>query len=382
MLSTQYTVRRTLCLPVLEPGQTRFLVGPREAGKSALVRHNLPQMRALDLVDPATFFHLSREPERLGQDGEGHDLVIIEEVQKLPEVLPVVRRLAEARGTRFILTASSIRRLKRDDFDLFGGAQAVHRLHPLTSRELGDRFDLERALSRGTLPAIYFSDTPEADLGAYAGTYLQREICAEGAARSISGFSRFLGVAAHCSGRYTNFSEVASEANVPRTTVYEYCELLADTLTIRELPAWTGSKIRKALVSGKSYFFDVGVMGAFRGHVNRPGDPGFWDVLETYVMHELNAWSDYVSGAPLACWRCASGFEVDFIIDGRVAVDVQAKTSIAPRDLRGLRALGEEGLMQRLVCVSLEPDRRRVDGIELMPLTDFLHALWNGGFDQ
>lgn len=382
MTSTCSRARRTLDLTVPRDGKVRFLVGPRLAGKTTLVRQAFPDAREIDLVDPATFFHLSREPERLGREVDGHDVVIIEEAQKVPELLPQVRRLADQRGTRFVLTASSIRRLKGDDFALFGGEQAVSRLYPLTWPELGDRFDLERVLSRGTLPAIYFSDTPDADLGAYAGTYLQREICAEGAARSISSFSRFLGVAAHCNGRYTNFTEVANEASVPRTTVYEYCELLTDTLTIRELPAWTGSKLRKALVSGKSYFFDVGVMGAFRGQINRPGDPGFWDALETYVMHELNAWSDYMSGASIACWRCASGFEVDFVIDGRIAVDVQAKTAIAPRDLRGLRALAEEGVMRRLVCVSLERERRRVDGIELMPLTDFLLALWNGGFYQ
>lgn len=382
MISTSGAIQRTFDLSGTHVSKPRFLVGPRHTGKTTLVRQAFPGAREIDLVDPATFFNLSREPERLGREIDGHRVVIIEEVQKIPELLPEIRRLSDEKGTGFILTASSTRRLKRDDFDLFGGDQAVSRLHPLTWPELGDRFDLERALSRGTLPAIYFSETPEADLGAYAGTYLQREICAEGAARSIAGFSRFLGVAARCNGRYTNFTEVANEANVPRTTVYEYCELLGDTLAIRELPAWTGSKRRKALVSSKNYFFDVGVMGAFRGQINRPGDPGFWDALETYVMHELNAWSDYVSGASIACWRCASGFEVDFIVDGELALDVQAKTTITPRDLRGLRALGEEGVMRRLVCVSLERERRRVDGIELLPLTDFLQELWNGGFDQ
>ena len=371
---TLHKVRRTLELSALSDRAVLFLLGPRQTGKTVLAQEAFPDACVLDLRDPSTFFRLSREPDRLGNDTEGCGRVIIEEAQKIPELLSEVRRLADLRGTRFVLAASSVRRLKPDDFKLLGGEVVVRHLYPLTSRELGDRFDLERALTWGTLPAVYFSDTPQADLEAHAGTYLQ----CEGAARSISGFSRFLTVASRCNGRYTNFTEVATEARVPRTTVYEYCGLLQDTLNIRELPPWTKTRIRKSLVSSKSYFFDVGVMTAFRGRVNLPGTPEFWEVLETYVMHELSAWSDYGAGAPLACWRSASGFEVDFIIGDRVAVDIQAKSAITARDLRGLRALGEEGLLERLICVCLEPSRRMADGIEVVPLGEFLRDLWNG----
>jgi predicted AAA+ superfamily ATPase len=150
-------------------------------------------------------------------------------------------RLIEERGTRFLLTGSSARKLRRGGVNLLGGRARVKHLHPLTSHELGHRFDLRLAAARGLLPAIYFSDDPMADLNAYAGTYLQEEIVAEGAPRNIPAFSRFLRVSALCHGKVVNFTNVANDAQVPRTTVYEYFHILRDTLLLHELPAWRRS---------------------------------------------------------------------------------------------------------------------------------------------
>ena len=163
--------------------------------------------------------------------------MVIDEIQRLPELLNEVHRIIENTGVRFLLTGSSARKLRRGGVNLLGGRARMKYLHPLTYGELGDRFELGRAVERGLLPSIYFSDDPEADLKSYAGLYLQQEIVAEGATRNIPAFSRFLKVAALCNGTIVNFTGVANDAQVPRTTVYEYFDILKDTLILQELPA-------------------------------------------------------------------------------------------------------------------------------------------------
>jgi len=202
--------------------------------------------RLYDLLDSPTYLALSRNPERIAQEVTERDrIVVIDEVQRLPDLLNEVHRLIETRRIRFLLTGSSARKLRGGGVNLLGGRARTQYLHPLTSDELGARFDLARAAERGLLPSIYFSDDPRADLEAYAGTYLQQEIVAEGATRNAPAFSRFLRVAAACNGAIVNFTNVANDAQVPRTTVYEYFEILKDTLVLHELPAWGKSIKRK-----------------------------------------------------------------------------------------------------------------------------------------
>ena len=165
-----------------------------------------------------------------------------------------------------------------------------------------------------------------------------------------------------------------------RTTVYEYFEILRDTLLLYELPAWKKSKKRKPLVSSKYYFFDVGVVAVLQGREFRAGTPEFGEALETYLMHELSAFSDYVSGEPLHYWRSTSGFEVDFILGHHTAIEVKAKRNISSNDIKSLSVLAEERKLKRYVCVSLEPNKRTVGNIEILPCKDFLDLLWGGAF--
>jgi len=357
-----------------------FLFGPRQTGKSTLVRHRLPQAKIYDLLDGAVFLALSR-PGRLAEELAPSDrVVVIDEVQRLPEILNEVHRLVEERGTRFLLTGSSARRLRRGGVNLLGGRARTRHLHPLTRRELGPGFDLARAISRGLLPSIYFSDDPGADLEAYAGTYLQQEIVAEGATRNAPAFTRFLRVAAACNATVVNFTAVAGDAQVPRTTVYEYFDILRDTLLLHEVPAWTRSSTRKPLVSPKYYFFDVGVVSWLQGRQVKAGTPEFGPAFETWLLHELVCHRDYAGGEPISHWRSASGFEVDFVLGDHTAVEVKAKENVAPRELRGLHAIAEERRVKRSLCVSLERRPRRVGEVTLLPYGDFLDALWGGEF--
>lgn len=374
-------VERALDLPGLIQKKSHFLLGPRQTGKSFLIRHTLPGVRLYDLLDHATYLALSQQPTRIAEELTAADrVVVIDEIQRLPELLNEVHRLIEERGIKFLLTGSSARKLRRGGVNLLGGRARTKYLHPLIARELGRRFDLTRAVQCGTLPSIYFSDDPQADLAAYAGSYLQQEIVAEGATRNVPAFSRFLRVAAHCNGTIVNFTNIANDAQVPRTTVYEYFDILKDTLVLHELPAWRKSRKRKPLASSKFYFFDAGVTAALQGRQLRPRTPEFGEGVETYLMHELVAYRDYVSGEPLSYWRSTSGFEVDFILGDHTGIELKAKDTISPRDVRSLRALAEERKLKRLICVSLEMRSRRVDGIAVMPMQKFLDALWSGEY--
>ena len=374
-------VPRLLDLPRLLEKRSHFLFGPRQTGKTSLVRHSLKEAKVYDLLDTSVFLVLSRNPGRISEElGPRDSIVVIDEIQRLPILLNEVHRLIESRGVRFLLTGSSARKLRRGGINLLGGRARIKNLHPLTWKELGDQFDLGRAMDRGLLPSIYFSDDPRADLLAYAGTYLQQEIIAEGTIRNVSAFSRFLKVAAHCNATIVNFTNVANDAQVARTTVYEYFEILKDTLVLHELAAWRKTKKRKPLASSKYYFFDVGVAASLQGRTFRPGTPEFGEAFETYLMHELSSFVDYVSGETLGYWRSTSGFEVDFILGDHTAVEVKAKENVSPRDLRSLRALAEEKMFKRYLCVSMEQRPRTVEGIRVLPFKMFLEALWAGEY--
>ena len=374
-------IERIVNLSALLEKKSHFLFGPRQTGKTFLIRKTLEGVRVYDLLDTSIYLALSQNPGRIAQELTPKDrFVVIDEIQRLPILLNEVHRLIEGRGVRFLMTGSSARKLRRGGVNLLGGRARTRYLHPLSYRELSDRFDLFRALERGLLPSIYFSDDPRADLQAYAGSYLQQEIVAEGATRNVPAFSRFLRVAALCNGTIVNFTNVSNDAQVARTTVYEYFEILKDTLVLYELPPWRKSKKRKPLASSKYYFFDVGVVAALQGREFRPGTPEFGEAFETYLMHELISYRDYISGEPLTYWRSTSGFEVDFIIEDHTAVEVKAKENVSSRDIKPLRALAEEKKLKRYLCVSLEPRIREFEGVTVLPFREFLEALWSGEY--
>ena len=376
-MNATHTLPRSLDLPALLRRKSHFLLGPRQTGKTTLIRQSLPDVPVYDLLDSGVYLALSRNPAQLAEEiGAGTQVVAIDEIQRLPDLLNEVQRLIESRGIRFLLTGSSARKLRRGGVNLLGGRARTKYLHPLTFAELGEHFSLARAVERGTIPSIYFSDDPAADLDAYAGTYLQQEVVAEGATRNVPAFSRFLRVAGLCNGTIVNFTKVAGDAQVPRTTVYEYFEILKDTLVLFELPAWRHSVRRKPVMSSKYYFFDVGVASTLQGRLVRAATPEFGPALETYIMHELRAYVDYRSGEDLAYWRSKSGFEVDFILGDHTAIDVKAARHVSGRDLRSLRALADDRPLKRSLCVCLEERPRLIEGVMVLPCREFLTALW------
>ena len=373
------TIPRLLDMRRLVARRSCFLFGPRQTGKSTLIRQQFDDARVYNLLDRELFLRLSRNPALIRQALDvGTDLVVIDEIQKMPELLNEVQLMIEEHGVRFLLTGSSARTLRRKGVNLLGGRARSRTLHPFVRAELGSRFDLDRALEYGMLPPIYFSDAPREDLAAYAGDYLREEIAAEAVVRNVGAFSRFLEVAALAHGEMVNFTNMASDAQVPVSTVREYYEVLRHTLLAHEVPAFTDSVRRKAIQTAKCYLFDIGIARYLQGRRGlAPGTVEYGNAFESFVFQEIKAFCDYRLLDTPRYWRSRSQFEVDFLF-ADTAVEVKAKRVVGARDLRGIRALREEGLFERYVVVSMETAPREVDGIRILPWAVFLDELWDG----
>ncbi len=373
--------KRTLELPA--PGrETFFLWGPRQTGKTTLLRAAYPDALCIDLLKADEFRRYLERPELLRQElaaAPGVRQVVIDEVQKVPALLDEVHWLHEHTRTRFALCGSSARRVRRGAANLLGGRAIRYELHGLTARELGKSFDLVRLLNHGYLPFLYESDRPERHLAAYVGDYLREEVAAEGLVRNLPVFSAFLANAALSDAELVNASAFARECGVSSPTVKGHFGILEDTLLGRWLPGYTKRPKRRVIAAPKFYFADVGVVNhlARRGRLE-PGGELFGKAFENWVHHELRAAIAYGElDLDLAYWRLAGGAEVDFIVGSMaLAIEAKATSRVTADHLRGLRALHEDHPRARRVIVCLEP-RRRVteDGILVLPVAAFVEDL-------
>ena len=359
-----------------------FLFGPRQTGKSTLVRATFPDAAYYDLLEADTFRELSARPEYLRQTLKAEQsIVVVDEVQKLPALLDEIQLLLDRnKKLRFVLTGSSARKLKRGAANLLGGRAWICRLHPLVSIELDDSRLLDR-LNRGSLPAIIDSEHYREDLKAYVGTYLREEIRAEGLTRSIENFSRFLEIAGLTSGEQINFAAVADDAGFPPRTVREHYQILEDTLVGHQIPAYQKTSKRKPVATAKFFFFDIGVANTLKRIQGiEAGSDTYGRALEHLVFLEVRAYLDYRRlDHELTYWRSRSQFEVDFVVGDQLGVEVKSKARVSPRDYKGLLALGEEVKLKRKLVVCGEKQRRRADdGVEILPPGDFFRELWAG----
>lgn len=378
-------IPRLLDLTELLVRKSCLLLGPRQTGKSWLIRRCFPKVFVYNLLESDTFLRLSREPQLIRQELEANprEVVVIDEIQKLPGLLDEVHLMIEESGTRFLLTGSSARKLRRSGTNLLGGRAHLQTLHPLSWRELESStgkasFKLERALEFGMLPSIYLSDNPKSDLADYAGLYLREEIASEGLVRNIPAFSRFLEVAALSNSQMINYTKIANDAQVSPSTVQEHFQILRDTMIGYDLPGWRQSVRRKGISTAKFYFFDGGVARTLQQRdALSPRTVEYGQAFETFIFHELRCYADYQSQANLAYWKSASGFEVDFIFGDEVAIEVKTTNHVTPDDMRGLCALQEENKLSKYFLVCFEKRRRKVDGITILPWEEFLHELWS-----
>ncbi len=379
--------KRFLSLPA--PGtETFFIWGPRQIGKTTLLRNTYPQTHWIDLLKAEEFRRYTGRPELLRQELEANDTnpgqqIVIDEIQRVPALLDEVHWLIENRGFHFALCGSSARKVRRGAANLLGGRAMRYELHGLSAGELASDFDLDRMLNHGYLPRIYGAARPNRMLDAYIADYLKEEIAAEGLVRNLPVFSEFLDIAALSDSETVNFSNIARECGVSSHTTKNHFGILEDTLLGCWLPAYRKRPKRRVIQAPKFYFVDVGVVNrlARRGDL-LPGSELYGKAFENWVFHELSTYMSYRRPDELlSYWRLASGIEVDFIIgDMRVAIEAKSSTKISRDHLKGLRKLREDHpTVARRVVVCREPKARRTDdGIEVFPATTFVRRLWKG----
>ncbi len=365
-----------------------FLFGPRQTGKSSYIRNQLREPRlSWSLLDNELYRNLSMRPSLLRNTlrakGINDGIVVIDEIQRLPDLLNEVHMLIEETDIHFLLTGSSARKLKKKGVNLLGGRAGKLNFHPLVWPEITDyEITIDKIFRTGLLPAAFSDDDCDSLLNDYVGLYVKEEIETEREIRNLPPFWEFLRIAATESGEITNYENVARDVGISGVSVREWYNILIDTLIGFEVPPYRKTKLRKPNASSKFYLFDVGVTRKLQGlSVIEEGTTEFGRYFENYIAMEIRSFLDYsgLDKEGLQYWHAQSGQEVDFIIKEKVAVEVKATKHVSPRDLKGLKALMEEGLMEKYILVCREDYPQLLDnGILILPYKDFLSDLWGG----
>ena len=380
---------RSLARLLRRTGRNALVLGPRQVGKSTLLASLRPDS-TINFASPRVFRDYVGHPDRLERELDAAPgstrTVFLDEVQRIPELLDAVQVIIDREPSRFrfLLSGSSARQLRRGQANLLPGRVQVHRLHPLTIRELGADFDLDRVLAHGTLPGIYRELNPEvraSDLRSYTDSYLREEVQAEALVRNVGGFSRLLDLVATASGRILNVHNLSQDAGLGYETARRYLEVLEDTLIAFRVPAWSGSDRANLIRHGKLFLFDLGVRNALlRRPLDRPLDDERGLLLEHLVAVEIyRRLGSFWPEATLHHYRTRHGVEVDFVLSfGRETWGIEVKSGrrVHTSMLRGLKALAfRKPPVTRKILVFLGPRPQVVDGVEVLPFTDFLDLL-------
>ncbi len=368
-----------------DPETSYFLFGPRGTGKSTMTAKNHPDALLIDLRQADIRYRLTANPDHLtelvGAQPDGKTIVI-DEIQKIPELLPIVHMLIEKkRMWKFILTGSSARKLKRQGVDLLGGRAFKKVLHPFMACELKEQFNLEDALNYGLLPLRFSYPDYKSTLNAYIDLYLEEEVKMEGLIRHIEPFTRFLQIMSLSHGAILNVTNISRECHVKRTTVNEWISILEDLLICYQINVFTQRAKRELSSHPKFYFFDAGVYRALRpksikdseSEINGAG-------LEGLVAQHLMAWKDYTTEKhEISFWRTRSGVEVDFVVFGTLgfwAIEVKNTEKIRIEDLAALSAFHEDYPEAKTIFLYRGKERMLKNGILCLPCDEFLSSLY------
>jgi len=371
----------------LPPRQSAFLWGATKTGKSTYLKKNFPDSLVFDFLKSDLFIEFSKNPsllrEQLLAQSEavtGHP-VILDEVQKVPQILDEVHWLIENKGFQFILCGSSARKLKRGQANLLGGRAWRYEMLPLTTVEIGG-VDLLRALNHGLIPAHYLQNNYKKSLRAYVRDYLKEEVFNEGLTRNIPAFSRFFDAMGYSHGELTNYSNIARECGVDSKTVKEYYQILVDTLLGTMVEPFKKRKNRQTISkASKFYLFDVGIAGVItHREIHEEKGELFGKAFEHFILMEMVAHSSYSElEYEIDFWRTKSGMEVDFILGkGEVAVEIKGSSRVDNRDLKSLSAFIEEYSPRKGFVVCNEKAKRVHGNVIVIPWRMFLDDLWEG----
>lgn len=365
------------------PRGSYFLFGARGTGKSSFVRRQYASSLYIDLLDPATQREYLTRPERLGEVVRAQSpdrIVVIDEVQKVPDLLAMVHALIEERRTRFVLTGSSARKLKRSGVDMLAGRAALRFLFPYLAAEMGDQFSLASALRIGLIPLIVEAADSDDALRAYVSLYVREEVFQEGLVRNMAGFSRFLEAVSFSHGQVLNLAHIARESQVERKSVEGYVSILEDLLIGFRLSVFSRRSKRELIGHSKFYLFDPGVYRVLRprGPLDMP-DTFAGVAFEGLIAQQLRAWLHYRQGdTQLFFWRTRGGAEVDFVLYGDlglVAIEAKYSARVRSEDLRHLKAFKADYPEATCNLIYAGRDRLLIEDVLCLPAEEFLQGL-------
>jgi predicted AAA+ superfamily ATPase len=358
-----------------------FFWGARQTGKSTLLKERFPDALVFDLLLSEMYNLLLRNPEFIRQTllaDTTKKVVIIDEIQRIPNLLNEVHWLIVNTDVRFILSGSSPRKIVRSETNLLGGRAIRYDLFPLSYSEIPD-FNLEKALNHGLLPNHYLSKNPKKLIQAYVGNYLRDEIVQEARIRNVAAFTDFLRIACFSNGEMVNYSNIATDCGVAVNTIKEYFSIVEETLLGYFVRAFQKKAKRRVVLAPKFYFFDISIVNHLLNRSKiESGTELFGNAFEQFILMELKAHASY-SGLDysITYWRTTSGFEVDFILNDEVAIEVKASNNIQSRHLKGMLAFEEEFEVKKKIIVCQENLPRKIGNILILPWQQFLQQLWN-----
>jgi len=364
----------------LPRGLNSFIVGPRGCGKTTYLRKTYPDALFIDLLESANVLRYQARPDSLEQEilEQQASVVVLDEIQRVPGLLPTIHRLIEEYPTiRFKMTGSSIRKLRRKATDLLGGRAPMYHIGPLLAAEMQTDWDLQWALAIGTIPLVVSSEHPKDTLRGYLNVYIRQELMEEGLIRNLNAFSRFLEAASLTHGQLWNSSVIARESGVPRQTVDQYLEVLEELFLGFTLGCFSRRAKRMLIAHRRFYLIDAGLFRSIRptGPLDSSSEID-GAALEGLVATHLLQWTQRSEGShSLSFWRTRSGLEVDFVVYGPlsfVAIEVKHALSISDKDLKGLNAFLDDYPESHGVLLYRGKERRIKGRIQVLPVEDFL----------
>lgn len=365
----------------LPPAKSAFLWGPRKVGKSTWIRENMKSAIVIDFLKTDVFADYITRPSLLRERyGDTDRLIVIDEVQKVPDILNEVQWLIDNNNISFLLTGSSARKLRKTHANLLGGRAWRYTMPPLCFPEI-QNVDIEKLMVTGLMPPHLLSVDPIQDLRAYVADYLKEEIAAEAVVQNIPSFSEFLQIASVTSGDILNYTNVARESGVSAKVVRSYFQILEDTLLGYRLQPWKKTPNRRMVETEKFYLFDVGLANYLARQQPKIGSREFGKSFEHYMMMELKAYQAYRNPElPLHYWRTSGGLEVDFILgDMECAIEIKTSRRIDSHATKALLSLRDDHTVKKSIVVSFESEPKKLNkDIECLPWKMFLEMLWAG----
>ena len=379
------------------PGKSFLLLGPRGTGKSTWLR-SLSFKVCIDLLNTKDRLMYLQDPSVLASTlahVDAGEWVLIDEVQKVPDLLDEVHALYETKKINFALSGSSARKLKKSGTNLLAGRAINRKMYPLVYPEYRHSMtNLDDLIDWGTLPLVLDNwDYKEDTLLTYIDNYLRQELMEEGIVRSLEPFVRFLSVAGQLNGQILNVENIARESKVKRPTVDKYYQVLVDTLIGYRLSAYQPSIRLNESAHPKFYLFDAGVARAAAGYTHERLDQSYRGFLfETYMLNEVRAYNEYhARHRDLFYYSVRSAGDVDLIIqlekktktkpDKIIAVEFKLGTSYRSEWAKSLLILKEDrskSTVEKLIIVYTGSQRSSHGAVELVPANDFLEDLYNG----